>query len=136
MAAKITTFGETALYVAVYVGHEHIMEKLVDLMSEEDLTIPNNVGNTTLVNVICVGNYRMAVCMLRKNNNLIRIRDCKDILVNLAMLIGHIELAQYLYSLTPLEDLMPESGIDGFTLCIQAIYNRSLGKNPTLHLKV
>ncbi|KAE8022821.1 hypothetical protein FH972_008590 [Carpinus fangiana] len=125
-AAKITKFGETALFVAVYTGHEHIVEKLVDLMSEEDLAIPNNAGNTALVEVISVGNYRMAACMLRKNNNLIRIRNYNAIPVNLAMGVGHMELARYLYSLTPLGDLMPESGIDGSTLCIQAIHNRSL----------
>jgi hypothetical protein len=107
VAAKITEFGETALFVAVYTGHEHIVKKLVDLMSKEDLAIPNNAGNIALVKVISVGNYRMAACMLRKNNNLIRARDCNDIPVNLAMGVGHIELARYLYSLTPLGDLMP-----------------------------
>jgi hypothetical protein len=136
VAAKITNFGETALFVAVYTGHEHIVEKLVDLMSDEDLAIPNNAGNTALVQVISVGNYRMAACMLRKNNNLIRTRDSNAIPVNQAMGVGHIELARYLYSLTPLGDLMLESGIDGSTLCVQAIYNQSLGKNPTLRLKV
>jgi hypothetical protein len=126
VAAKITNFGETALYVAVHSGHEHIVEKLVDLMFEEDLAIPNNAGSTALVNAVCVGNYRMAACMLRKNNNLIRIRDGKVIPVNQAIFIGHIELARYLYSLTPLEHLMLEGGIDGSTLCIHAIYSRSL----------
>jgi ankyrin repeat protein len=136
-ASKITNLGETTLHLAVEAGHEDIVEKLVDLMSEEDLAIPNIVGTTALAYAINAGSYRMAACMLRKNNNLLRIRNAiKEIPVNHAIIKGHIELARYLYSLTPLEDLMPEKGVDGATLCTEAIYNRSLGKNPTLHLKV
>jgi hypothetical protein len=93
VAAKITRFGETALFVAIYNGHEHIVEKLVDLMSEEDLSIQNSAGNTALVNAIGLGNYRMTACILRKNINLIHVRDCDAIPVNLAMRIGHIKLA-------------------------------------------
>ena len=135
--AKITGLDETALHLAVEAGHEDIVEKLVDLMSKEDLAIPNFFGGTALVYAIEVGNYRMAACMLIKNNNLPRIKDSDDdIPVNQAILRGHIELARYLYSFTPLEDLTPERGVYGATLCTQAIYNRSLGKNPTLRLKV
>jgi ankyrin repeat protein len=137
VAAKITYSGNTALHLAVKAGHEDIVEKLVDLMFKEDLAISSTSGNTALSHALAAGNYRMAACMIRKNNDLLSIQDSNELIpVNEAIGHGNIELARYLYSLTPLEDLMPERGVDGATLCTQAIYNRSLGKNPTLHLKV
>jgi ankyrin repeat protein len=118
VVAKITDLDEMVLHLAVEAGHEDIVEKLVDLMSEEDLAILNFFGGTALVYAIEAKNYRMAACMLRKNNNLPRIKDSNDdIPVNQAILRGHIELARYLYSLTLLEDLMPERGVYGATLC-------------------
>ncbi|XP_062175363.1 uncharacterized protein LOC133880430 isoform X2 [Alnus glutinosa] len=123
-SAKITSLGETALYVAVTAGYEHIVEKLVDVMSVEDLAIPDTFGNTPLVAALDAGNYMMAACMLRKNNKLIGIEDSEQrIPVIQAIGNGDIELARYLYSLTPLEDLTKENGA---TLCTLAIYIRSL----------
>ena len=117
-AAKITNAGETALFVAVKAGHEDIVEKLVDLMSEEDLAILDIFGVTALVHIINAGNYRMAVCMFRKNNNLLRMNDRNnDIPANQAIYLGYVELARYLYSDTLLEHLMPERGVDGATVC-------------------
>ncbi|XP_059434665.1 uncharacterized protein LOC132167670 isoform X2 [Corylus avellana] len=134
-AAKITDYGETALDLAVEAGHEDIVEKLVDLMSEEDLAIQDIFGNTALVQIINSGNYRMAACMVRKNNNLLRIKDSnQDIPVSKALFHGETELARYFYSLTPLEHLTPESGFHGATLCYRAIYNRSLYKNELLRI--
>ncbi|XP_062175427.1 uncharacterized protein LOC133880493 isoform X4 [Alnus glutinosa] len=128
-SAKITFLGETALHVAVKAGrdHEHIVEKLVDVMSEEDLAIQDSFGGTALAYTINSGNYRMAACMLKKNKKLVSIRTQNgEIPVIHAIDYGHIELARYLYSLTPLEDLMPENGSNGATLCGQAIYTRTL----------
>jgi ankyrin repeat protein len=122
--------GETALSIAVAAGHEHIVEKLVDVMSVEELGILDIYGNTPLVGALNAGNYRMTACMLRKNNNLVSIEDeDKRIPVIQAIGNGDIELARYLYSLTPLEDLTKENGAHGATLCTCAIYTRSLGKN-------
>jgi len=49
----------------------------------------------------------------------------------MAIYYGHIKLARHLYSLTPVEDLRPEKGIDGATLSCQAIYTGTLGKNSS-----
>jgi ankyrin repeat protein len=106
------------------------VQKLVDVMSVEELAIPNTYGSTPLVGALNAGNYRMTACMLRKNNNLVSIEDeDKRIPVIQAIGNGDIELARYLYSLTPLEDLTKENGAHGATLCTRAIYTRSLGKN-------
>jgi ankyrin repeat protein len=128
--AIIPFLGQTALHLAAAFGHERLVEKLVDVMSEEDLAIQDNLGDTALVHAITAGNYRMTACMLGKNSNLVSIKDShSDIPANKAILNGHTELARYLYSLTPLEDLTQENAVNGATLCTWAIYSRSLGKN-------
>ena len=132
ISAKITVMGKTALHVAVAAGHVHIVEELVKQMSEENLEIQDAFGFTALHETTFGGNYRMAEFMLRKNKNLISIEsDRKRIPVAMAITNGHVDLARYLYSLTPLEDLMPEKGNNGATLFTQAIYTRTLGKNSS-----
>jgi hypothetical protein len=129
-SAKITFLDETALHVAVNAGHKDIVEKLVDVMSEEDLAILDSYGNTALADAIDKGKYQMAMCMLRKNKNLVRIKDeIEEIPVIQAIDFGHTKFARYLYFLTPLADLMPENGSYGATLCAQAIRTGALGIN-------
>jgi ankyrin repeat protein len=106
------------------------VEKLVDVMSVEDLAILDINGQTALVLAISAGNYRMTACMLGKNNNLVSLKDLNSNIPAIkAIFNGHTELARYLYSLTPLEDLTQEKAINGATLCSLAIYNGSIGKN-------
>jgi ankyrin repeat protein len=127
---QITSLGQTALHIAIKAGHKHIVEKLVAQMSEEELEVKNKFGNTALDDIVFKGNYQMAVCMLRKNVNLVSIKNSVNQLpVVMAILYGHIKLARYLYSLTPEEDLKPEKGKDGATLCCLAIYKGNLGNN-------
>ena len=130
ISAKITVMGQTALHVAAEAGHVHIVEHLVKEMSEENLEIKDFEGFTALVRAAYNGNYRMAECMLGKNENLIRIATNEgDIPVGLALFNGHLKLARYLYLLTPLEILMPEKGTMGASVVSVAIYNNALGKN-------
>jgi ankyrin repeat protein len=131
--SKITFRGQTALHLAVDAGHECIVEKLVGVMSEEDLAIQTNNGNTALAYAISEGNRRMTKCMLEKNKNLVSIKDQNsNIPANQAIFNGHTELGRRLYSRTPLEDLTQEKAVNGATLCSLAIYNRSLGNNLSL----
>ncbi|XP_042985036.1 protein ACCELERATED CELL DEATH 6-like isoform X1 [Carya illinoinensis] len=130
-SAKITTLGKTALHVSVEAGHVHIVEALVDLMSEDDLEVQDNFGDTALMETTYSGQYKMAECMLRKNKKLVSmgktIQSVGQLLpVVMAISNGYIKMARYLYSLTPLEDLFPEKGRSGSTLCTQAIYTRAL----------
>lgn len=98
-------------------------------MSEENMEIRDKTGLTALHKTTFGGNYHMAQCMLRRNRNLVRIGNMRGYIpVVLAITNGHLDLARYLYSLTPLEDLKPETGINGATLFTQAIYTRALGK--------
>ena len=130
ISAKITIRDQTALHVAAKAGHVHIVEELVKQMSEENLEIKDTDGFTALARVACFGNYRIAECMLGKNENLIIIgADEGTIPVVLALYNGHLKLARYLYLLTPLEILLPENGTMGASVVCEAIYNKALGKN-------
>ncbi|KAG6667491.1 hypothetical protein CIPAW_01G104800 [Carya illinoinensis] len=132
--AKITTLGKTALHVSVAAGHLRIVEELMELFSEDELEVQDNNGNTALMETTYRGQYKMAERMLRKNKKLIRIRSNGDryLPVVKAMRYGHIKLARYLYSLTPLEDLVPENGTSGTTLCKAAIFSKTFdGATPT-----
>ncbi|KAE8038600.1 hypothetical protein FH972_011094 [Carpinus fangiana] len=124
---KITYSGDTVLHVAVDAGHGNIVEMLVAIMSEQELEITNNEGNTALINAIRKENYRMAECMLRKNKNLVSIKSSRFGLPVLeAFKMVHEKLFCYLYSLTPAEDLKPENGWSGATLCYLAICIQNL----------
>ena len=131
ISAKITAIDQTALHVATEAGHVHIVEELVKEMSEKNyLEIKDFQGCTPLALAAFFGNYRIAECLLGKNENLIRIAsDDGSIPVVLALLNGHLKLARYLYLLTPPEILLPENGTTGATVVCQAIYNKALGKN-------
>ena len=130
MSAKITVTGRTALHVAAEAGQVHIVEELVKQMSEGNLEIRDNEGFTALALATCNGNYRMAECMLEKNENLIRIETSDGTIpVVLALYNGHLKLGRYLYFLTPLEILMANNGTSGASLLCVAIYSKALGKN-------
>ena len=130
ISAKITVWEKTALHVAAEAGHVHIVEELVKRMSEEDLEIKDIDGNTALAQAAYYGNYRIAKCMLGKNEKLISIPTYTlEIPVCLALFNGHLKLARYLYLLTPLEILNPENGIFGSIVVCEAIYSQALGKN-------
>ena len=62
--------------------------------------------------------------------NLVSIKNSSSKLpVIKALSRGNIKFCRYLYSLTPVEDLKPENGRSGATLCTWAIYTRTLGNN-------
>ena len=130
ISAKITVSGQAALHVAVEAGHVHIVEELVQRMYEESLLIKDREGFTALALAAYNGNYRMAKCMLGKNEKLISIRNNDgNIPVGMALYNGRLKLARYLYLLTPPEILRPENGTIGATVACQAIYNNALGRN-------
>lgn len=130
VTAKITQSGETALHIAVVAGHTHIVEELVELMSEEDLEIVNRLGDTALVEAAIRGKCKMAECILSKNKNLISFESSAQYIpVVTAICNGQIETTHYLYSLTPLEDLKPDKGCNGANLFTEAIYTGELGNN-------
>ncbi|KAG6678760.1 hypothetical protein I3842_14G096400 [Carya illinoinensis] len=129
LTERILFTGGTVLHAAVTAEQEHIVVELVNMISEHDLaTMQDYGGRTALHETTASGNYRMAECLITKNKSLVSIRDDGNTLpVVLAMDYGHKELARYLYSQTPFEDLESEKGRHGATLLNSSIYNRDLG---------
>ncbi|KAE8056199.1 hypothetical protein FH972_012990 [Carpinus fangiana] len=128
---KITGDGGMALHVAVDAEHEHIVEKLVAIMSEQELEITNNDGATALAEMITWGKNpsleKWAECMLRRNVNLLRIKCSRfGLPVVRAFCWGQKKLGRYLYSLTPAEDLKPEIFRSAAILCWAAIWTQNL----------
>lgn len=133
--AKITTLGKTALHVSVEAGHLHIVEGLVEQMPGDALEVLDNFGQTALMVTTYTGQYKMAECMLTKNKKLVSI-GFPILPVVSAIAYGYVKMARYLYYLTPLEDLTPEKGNNGSTLCTQAIYSRALGTYVTTRVLI
>ncbi|KAB1226933.1 KN motif and ankyrin repeat domain-containing protein 2 [Morella rubra] len=109
--AKVNDLGQTPLHIAVVKGHVHIVEKLVELMSEEDLEVQDDSGMTAMSLASASGSdTRMLRCMHRKNEKLLTIRDTKGRIPFLVALdAGKIELASYLYSVIQKEDLIQDA---------------------------
>ncbi|KAI5578295.1 hypothetical protein BDE02_08G019300 [Populus trichocarpa] len=104
--AKIKPYGRTALHVAACAGHLKVVEELVKMMSEEELEIQDNHGNTALSSAAIVGIRKMAECLVSKNKNLVTFvnEDGRIPLVE-ACIGSHKDMALYLYSVTPIEFL-------------------------------
>ncbi|KAL5568768.1 hypothetical protein UlMin_025343 [Ulmus minor] len=103
-------------------GHLHIVEELVSLMSEEEIEIQNSVGNTALSLASFSGTTRIAECMTRKSKRILGIANqLEDIPVTIAVYCRHTSMAYYLYSVTPLDVLLPDNGCYGASLLTFAI---------------
>ncbi|CAB4291645.1 unnamed protein product [Prunus armeniaca] len=64
--ARITRTGDTALHIAVSDSQEEHVEKLVQLVTEKELRIQNDRGNTPLHLAASMGNVRMCECIAKK----------------------------------------------------------------------
>lgn len=115
--------GDTAIHVAVLLGHVHIVKELVKLMTEQDLEIKNNIGSTPLH--VLVHNCKaeehvieMARYMVEKNNRLLTISSPVKNCIPVVDACGwnKWELGRYLYSVTPPEALMADNGPHGAVL--------------------
>ncbi|KAB1227314.1 hypothetical protein CJ030_MR1G016828 [Morella rubra] len=108
--------------MAVAQGHVHIVEKLVALMSKEDLEILDGSCTTALACASGLGDIRMLECMHQKNKNLLTIRDRTGrIPLLVALQAGNIEAARYLYSVIPKEDLIRDANDELDSLLISAL---------------
>ncbi|KAJ6317331.1 hypothetical protein OIU76_012966 [Salix suchowensis] len=125
--ARIKPYGGTALHVAARAGNLKVVEELVKLMSEKDLEIQDDEGNTALSRAANVGITKMADCLVSKNKNLVTFvhKDNSIPLVE-ACLASHKDMALYLYSVTPVEFLCHDNGIHGSRFLQSAITARML----------
>ncbi|CAB4299286.1 unnamed protein product [Prunus armeniaca] len=102
--------GGTTLHIATKFGHEHIVEELVQLMTPEDLEMQEYTW--TALHYAARLNLKMVECMVRKNKKLLGIAEGSNGLTPILLAAQHDlwDIVRYLYSLTPIQDLMPENG--------------------------
>ncbi|KAI4347986.1 hypothetical protein L6164_008752 [Bauhinia variegata] len=125
--AIILEIEETALHIAVTFEHLHIVKELVNKMQEGDLEWKNEFGETALVTATSTGIIEMAKCMIEKKRNLPMIpTDTSSLPITKAVIRNKKEMAFYLYSIIPLEELEPENGCHGANLPWQCFLSDSI----------
>ena len=123
LTASISADGDTALHAAVLAGHIEIVEELVDQLEEAHLEIKNR-NNATALNYAAIGGItRIAEDLVAKNDGLLRVPNQNGLIpVVVASLYGHKDMARYLYSVSPKEELSPatnnKNGVMLLTTCI------------------
>ncbi|KAG7946513.1 hypothetical protein I3843_14G043200 [Carya illinoinensis] len=129
--------GKTVLHVAVAAQQQHLVQELVNMMSEHDLAILDDNGITALNETTFGGNYQMAECLIRKNMSLLTIRSStlkNDLPVVVSMFYGYKKLARYLYHQTPFQDLESKDEYEQSCLLLSyAINARELGFDRLHH---
>ncbi|BFG21042.1 hypothetical protein CerSpe_073160 [Prunus speciosa] len=114
--------GGTALHIATKFGHEHIVEELVQLMTPEDLEMRDSTW--TAIHLAARLNLKMVECMVTKNKKLLGIVEESHGLTPILFAAKNDlwDIVRYLYSLTPIQDLMPENGPYGAGLVCFCFY--------------
>ncbi|XP_007221395.2 ankyrin repeat-containing protein ITN1 isoform X2 [Prunus persica] len=127
--ARLTSANKIALHYAAELEHEHIVEELVQLMSEEDLELTDKWGWTALAYAAKRANLKMVECMVRKSKKILSIPNGTDNMtpILLASFQEQWDVVHYLYSATPLQDLMPEKGPYGSTILRSFIIGMKFG---------
>ena len=98
-------------------------------MSVEDVELPDLHQLTALHEATYSRIIEVAKCLVKKNSNLLTIPNTNGLIpVTHALNVGHKEMARYLYSVTPWEELTPEKGNHGATLLNLCYYSQPLGK--------
>ncbi|GKU96819.1 hypothetical protein SLEP1_g10011 [Rubroshorea leprosula] len=135
--------GYTALHVAILAGQYGIAKKLIEKMSPTDLeikTASDSGGHTVLTLVATTGRTDLAMDIVQKNRNLLAIENDRGYIpVTAACNVGHKEMTQYLYFVTPPEVLVSRKGKYGFDLMRAGVDNKFfdicldlLQRNPKL----
>ncbi|XP_021831051.1 ankyrin repeat-containing protein ITN1-like [Prunus avium] len=120
--------GGTALHIATKFGHEHIVEELVQLMTPEDLEIVED-GNWTALHLAARLNLKMVECIVTKNKKLLGFVEESEGLTPILLAAKNDlwDIVRYLYSLTPIQDLMPDNGPYGAGLVCNCFHAKQFG---------
>ncbi|KAJ6419264.1 hypothetical protein OIU84_029388 [Salix udensis] len=123
LTASISADGDTALHAAVLAGHIEIVVELLKQLEAGDLGIKNR-NNATALNYAAIGGItRIAKDLVSKNEGLLIVPNQNGLIpVVVASLYGHKNMARYLYSVSPKEELSPDTnnknGVMLLTTCI------------------
>ncbi|WJX56294.1 hypothetical protein P8452_41964 [Trifolium repens] len=128
--------GRTILHVAVIVGHEEIVKKLVMEGKDRLVKMRDKYGYTALALVAeMTGNINIAKCMLEDKEGQLIGKDllsmknsAGEIPVLLAAAKGHKEMTGYLYARTRLEDLTDTNSNKSVLLLTRCINAEIFGR--------
>ncbi|KAI3968432.1 hypothetical protein MKW92_012696 [Papaver armeniacum] len=122
LTAKITHGGETALHVAILSAKLNTVRELLKLMPPEALEAKSNPGNPAISFAASLGITEIAKLIVEKNNGVLRIiNQYGRIPLVQAVLNGKEDMVRYLYSVTPEEELDPDTSKNGATFLTGAI---------------
>ncbi|KAD5961896.1 hypothetical protein E3N88_13369 [Mikania micrantha] len=124
VSAVITGAFETALIVACHRNmNSKFVEKLISLMSPQDLAMQNSFGKTAMFGAAVVGNVEAMKMMVDKNPNLPNITDIYNQLpIQSAAYAGQKHAVHYLLEVTGKKYLEPRRSKFVHTLLIGGFY--------------
>ncbi|XP_011652476.2 uncharacterized protein LOC101218503 isoform X2 [Cucumis sativus] len=127
--SAITRNRETILHIAAGAKQIEFVVKLLNRMSDDDMILQNEFGNTALCFAAASGVVRIAELMVEKNPNLPLIRGFNNAVTPLFIAVSYkcTEMVSYLLSVTDLNQLGKQEQIELLIATIQSdFYDISL----------
>lgn len=110
---SITEMGDTVLHIASATNHTDFVKRVVESLTWEDLAQKNKCGDTAFCIAAESGIVTTAKVMLKKNKDLILIRNSKKRTpLHAAALFGHRDMVAYLLPMTPFKNLTTKEKMD------------------------
>ncbi|CAI9773345.1 unnamed protein product [Fraxinus pennsylvanica] len=110
---EITERGDRALHIAAAAKQTAFVHNLVEHLNTSDLELQNRHGHTAFYFAVVSGVVEIAKVMYEKNKNLTTIRgSIGKTPLEMAILLRNRKMVEYLYPITPLEDLNAEECIE------------------------
>ncbi|EOY20525.1 Ankyrin repeat family protein, putative isoform 1 [Theobroma cacao] len=115
----------SVLHAAIVLGQLKIFKLLVSFVSDEDLHLTDNNGNTAMSFAAMHGNTEIAECLFKRNQKLVTTVNLQGgTPVLQACTGGHKDTLGYLYSVTPIDFLLSENKIHGSRLLNACILSK------------
>ncbi|KAH6758244.1 hypothetical protein C2S51_018479 [Perilla frutescens var. frutescens] len=109
----VTDEDDRSLHVAVAMKHKKLVEKLVDMMDEDDLVLRDGRGYTACCYAAVSGAVEIARVMIEKNPNLATAHDENNVTpLHKAAMCGKKKMVSYLLESTKIENLSNEEWFD------------------------
>ncbi|KAH6781350.1 hypothetical protein C2S51_006643 [Perilla frutescens var. frutescens] len=109
----VTDEDDRSLHVAVAMKHKKFVEKLVDMMDEDDLVLRDGRGYTACCYAAVSGAVEIARVMIEKNPNLATAHDENNVTpLHKAAMCGKKKMVSYLLESTEIENLSNEEWFD------------------------
>ncbi|MFS7917535.1 putative ankyrin repeat-containing domain-containing protein [Helianthus anomalus] len=127
----ITANGNTILHLAVEMGHNYFVEKLLEFLEDgEDIETQNDKGRTALHIAAMVGNKQAAHLLVKKRKQLLEFEDHNNLSpLKLASAYSNLNVYAYLFkSAPPSETDMNLSSFHYNSALVAAIFSKNYGE--------